>query len=198
MDASDGMVRIVTIDGDRKGAEAFARHAAASGSVVSLGHTTTWKTRDLDRLADAGAKAFTHLGNALPNLLPRHHNIVWTALANPRYTPMFIADGFHLPKEMLHCYVRACPLDRLVTVSDCSYPGGLPPGRYEKGGRVSVLEADGFLRSPATDSLAGSSCLIRDCVKTLMSPEVGLSPADCRKVAHDNPLKLVGMSGWSA
>jgi len=198
MDASDGMIKIVTIDGDRGNALEFTRHASAAGTVVSLGHTTTWKTEDLDKFAKAGAKTVTHLGNALPNELPRHHNMIWTALANPNYMPMFISDGFHLPKEMLHCYVRACPLERLVTVSDCSYPGGLPPGRYVRNGSVSVLEPSGFLRSPATNSLHGSSCLMKQCVATLMSPEVGLSPADCRMIAHDNPLRLIGMSGWSA
>ncbi len=197
-DASDGMIRIVTICGDRKGAEDFTRKVTASCTVISLGHTTTWRTEDLNRLAKAGAKTCTHLGNALPNELPRHHNMIWTALANPNYMPMFISDGFHLPKEMLHCYVRIAPLDRLVTVSDCSYPGGLPPGTYKKNGRISVLEADGFLRSPKTNSLAGSSCLMKQCVETLMSPEVGLSYSDCLKIARENPLRLIGMEGWTA
>ena len=197
-DAADGMIRIVTICGDRKGAEDFTRRVTAAGSVVSLGHTTTWKTADLDRLARAGAKTFTHLGNALPNELPRHQNLIWTALANPHYTPMFIGDGFHLPKEVLHAYVRVVPLDRLITVSDCSYPGGLPPGRYEKNGSISLLEPSGFLRSPQTNSLHGSSCLMRQCVETLMSPEVGLSYADCLRVGRENPLRLIGKDGWSA
>lgn len=196
-DASDGMVRIVTICGDRKGAEEFTRKVSAAGTVVSLGHTTTWRTEDLNRLARAGARAFTHLGNALPNELPRHHNVIWTALANPNYTPMFISDGFHLPKEMLHAYVRVVPLDRLVTVSDGSYPGGLKPGRYEKNGSVSILEPNGFLRSPATNSLHGSSCLMAQCAETLMSPEVGLSYADCLRIGRDNPLRLIGLEGWT-
>lgn len=191
-DAADGMIRLVTIDGDRKGAEDFARRVSAAGTVVSLGHTTTWKTTDLNRFAQAGAKTFTHLGNALPNELPRHHNLIWTALANPHYTPMFIADGFHLPREMLHAYVRVAPLDRLVVVSDCGYVGGLNPGRYETNGHISILEPNGFLRSPATNSLDGSSCLMADCMKVLMSPEVGLSYDDCLKVGRDNPLRLIG------
>jgi len=191
-DVSDGLVRLVTICGDRKGAEEFARRATDAGTVVSLGHTTTWKTEDLDRLAQAGAKTLTHLGNALPNELPRHENILWTGLANPHYMPMFIADGFHLPRAMLHGYVRACPLERLVVVSDCSYPGGLPPGRYERNGSVSVLEPSGFLRSPATNSLHGSSCLMADCVRVLNSSEVGLSLSDCERLCRENPLKLIG------
>jgi len=197
-DAADGLVRLVTIDGDRAGAEDFTRKVTATGCVISLGHTTTWKTEDLDRFAKAGAKTFTHLGNALPNELPRHHNVIWTALANPHYMPMFISDGFHLPKEMLHAFVRVVPLERLVTVTDCAFPGGLPPGRYERNGRVSVLEPNGFLRSPATQSLAGSSCLMRQCVETLMSPEVGLSYADCLRIGRENPLRLIGLEGWTA
>ena len=85
-----------------------------------------------------------------------------------------------------------------MTVSDCSYPGGLPPGRYEKNGSISLLEPSGFLRSPQTNSLHGSSCLMRQCVETLMSPEVGLSYADCLKIGRENPLRLIGMEGWSA
>ncbi len=197
-DAADGMIRIVTIDGDRGNAEDFTRRVTAAGAVISLGHTTTWKTEDLNRLAKAGARMFTHLGNAMPNEVPRHHNQIWTVLSNQNYTPMFISDGFHLPKEMLHVYVRSRPLDQLVTVSDCSYPGGLPPGTYVRNGSVSVLEPNGFLRGPQTKSLHGSSCLIAHCVKTLMSPEVGLSYTDCLKIARENPLKLIGKEGWQS
>lgn len=193
-DVSDGLVKMVTICGLRPGAEDFTRNVTAKGAVVSLGHTEIWATADLDRLAAAGAKALTHLGNALPNELPRHKNIMWTGLANPHYMPMFIADGFHLPRETLHGYVRACPLDRLAVVSDCTYPGGLPPGRYVRNGSVSVLEPNGFIRSPATNSLHGASCLIADCVRVLNSPEVGLSMSDCERLCRDNPLKLIGMA----
>lgn len=121
-----------------------------------------------------------------------------TIVTSPHYMPMFISDGFHLPKEMLHAFVRVVPLERLITVTDCAFPGGLPPGRYERNGRVSVLEPNGFLRSPATQSLAGSSCLMRQCVETLMSPEVGLSYADCLRIGRENPLRLIGLEGWTA
>ncbi len=193
-DASEGMVRIVTLDGDSPGAEAFTRKVSANGVIVSLGHTTLWRTEDLDRFAAAGARTLTHLGNALPNDLPRHSNIIWTGLAHPTLVKMFIADGFHLPRAMLHCYVRSAPLDKMVVVSDCAYPGGCPPGRYVRNGCVSVLEPNGFLRSPLTNSLSGSSCLMADCVKVLNSPEVGLSMSDCTRLCRENPLRLLGLA----
>ena len=193
-DAADGMVKIVTIAGERKGAEEFTRHATAAGTVVSIGHSAMYKTTDLNRLAAAGAKTLTHLGNALPLQCARHENLMWTGLANPNYRPMFIADGYHLPRETIHGYVRACPLERLITVSDCTAPGGMPPGTY--GDRV--LEPDGLIRSRRTGMLSGSSCLIRRCVEILNSPEVGLSMGDCELLARTNPLRLIGMEGWEA
>ena len=53
-----------------------------------------WPPRKIsDRLALAGANAVTHLGNGLPNLLPRHENFIWAVLANDHYTAMIISDG---------------------------------------------------------------------------------------------------------
>lgn len=110
----------------------------AEGVVVSLGHMAASRPDEIAPLAAADAKAFTHFGNGIPNQIDRHNNIFWTGLSEDRLTIMFIPDGFHLPKPVLKTYVRAVPLDRLLAVSDCSYPGGLPPGTYERNGSVSV------------------------------------------------------------
>lgn len=190
-DVSDGLIRLITIAGERKGAEAFVRRATEMKVVVSLGHTAMWKTEDLDRMARAGAKALTHLGNGLPNELPRHRNLMWTGLAHPALAKMFIADGFHLPREVLKVFVRSAPIDKLVVVSDCAYPGGLPPGTYRGEDGECVLEPSGFLRCPRSNSLYGSSCLMADCVRVLNSLEVGLSMSECARLCRDNPLELL-------
>jgi len=195
-EACGGMVRMVTIAAEVEGAVDFTRRVSSEGVVVSLGHMAAYRPEEIAPLAEAGARAFTHLGNGIPMSVNRHHNIFWTGLSEDRMTVMFIPDGFHLPKPILKTYVRAVPLDRLLAVSDCSYPGGLPPGRYERNGSVSVLEPTGFLRCADSQLLHGSSCLLEDAVRVLMSPEVGLTEAECVKVAHDNPLRLVGMEGW--
>ena len=190
-DVSGGLVRLITIAGERAGAEDFARRATEAGAVVSLGHTALWETKDLDRMARAGVKALTHLGNGLPNELPRHRNLMWTGLAHPELVKMFIADGFHLPRELLKVFVRSASIEKLVVVSDCVYPGGLPPGTYRGEDGECVLEPSGLLHCPRSDSLYGSSCLMADCVKVLNSPEVGLSWGDCVRLCRDNPLALL-------
>lgn len=195
-EACGGLVRMITLAAEAPGAADFTRRVTAEGVVVSLGHMAASSPEEIEPLAEAGARAFTHFGNGLPSLIDRHRNILWTGLAQDEMTIMFIPDGFHLPKTALKAYVRAVPLDRLLAVSDCSYPGGLPPGTYERNGSVSVLEESGFLRCCGTSLLHGSSCLLSDAVKVLMSPGVGLSEDECLKVARENPLRLIGREGW--
>ena len=191
-DASGGLVKIVTIAAEAEGAEQFCEAMSSQGVVVSIGHSAEWRPGAIGRLAERGAKAFTHLGNALPALLARHDNVMWTALAEDRMSVMFIPDGFHLPDTVLKVFLRAVPLDRLIAVSDCSMPGGLPPGKYELNGDEYFLEPDGFLRSSA-GTLHGSSCCLADAVAVLR--RLGLSDTACRAVARDNPLRLIGIKG---
>lgn len=195
-EACGGLIRVITIAAEVEGAVDFTRRVTADGIVVSLGHMAASAPEEIAPLAAAGAKAFTHFGNGIPSLVNRHRNILWTGLTEDRLTVMFIPDGFHLPKHLLKLYLRAVPLDRLLAVSDCSYPGGLPPGRYERNGSVSVLEPTGFLRCGDSNLLHGSSCLLSDAVKVLQLPEVGFTEAECWKVARENPLRLIGLGGW--
>ena len=77
-------------------------------------------------------------------------------------------------------------------VSDCTFPGGMPPGEYSLDGDMYILEPNGFVRS-AVGTLNGSSCCLADAVRVLR--RLGLSEAGCRAVARDNPLRLIGMEG---
>ena len=192
-DACGGLVRVVTIAAEAKGAEDFTRQATSRGIAVSIGHSAEWRPERIGALAEAGAKSFTHLGNGLPDLIHRRENVIWTALAEDRMSIQFIPDGFHLTLQMLRVYTRAVPLRRLIAVSDCAYPGGLKPGRYEMGGDVHLLEPDGFIRSLA-GTLHGSSSSMAQVMRILNSSYVGLSEAECRVVGHDNPLRLIGLA----
>lgn len=189
---SGGLLKMVTIAAEAGGAEAFTEAMTSRGVTVSIGHSAEWRPEVIDRLAKKGAKAFTHLGNGIPGILPRHQNIVWTGLARDDMTVMFIPDGFHLPDQVLKVYFKAVPVERLVAVSDCSYPGGLPPGEYGPAEDRSILEPDGFLRCANTGLLHGSSCCLADAVKVLK--RIGASDAVCRAVARDNPLRLIGLA----
>ena len=169
----------------------FVRAVAAQGVVVSLGHQMATSPAQLEPCLAAGAKAFTHLGNGIPNEINRHDNIVYTALVEDRASVMFIPDGHHLPDTMLKLYFRAVPLKRLVAVSDAQYPAGMPPGEYEVCGAHARLEPDGLLWNPARNCLVGATTPMA-AMMALLAERVGLTPDELRAVGRDNPLKLIG------
>lgn len=190
-DWAGGRVRLLTLAAELPGADELARFAVERGSAVSIGHSL-FTTADLDRMADAGATALTHLGNGLPNVLPRHDNPLWAGLAHDAYTAMVIADGHHLPEPVLRVALRAKGADKLIVVSDASPVAGLPPGRYHFLDNDAILEPSGLFHNPAKQCLVGSSATMAQCMAHLASLDE-LSGDGLDQVGRTNPLTLIGV-----
>ena len=189
-DAAEGLVRMVNVAAEIPGMPDFVRRVAATGVTVSLGHQLAKSPNEIEACIAAGAKAFTHLGNGIPNEINRHDNIIYTALVEDRASVMFIPDGHHLPDTMLKLYTRAVPLKRLIAVSDAQYPAGMPPGEYEVCGAHARLEPDGLLWNPSRNCLVGATTPIAKCMEILRD-RIGLTPDECRAIGHDNALALI-------
>lgn len=190
-DACGGLVRLVTVAAEVSGMPEFVKWLSSQGVVVSLGHQMASTPDDVRPCIEAGAKAFTHLGNGIPNMIPRHDNIIFTALAEDRASVMFIPDGHHLPDAMLKVYTRAVPLKRLIAVSDAQYPAGMPPGEYDVCGAHARLEPNGLLWNPSRNCLVGATTPMAAMMK-LLQDRIGLSMDECIVIGRDNPRALIG------
>lgn len=190
-DAGNGLVRLVTVAAEVPGMPEFVKWLSSQGVVVSLGHQMASTPDDVRPCIEAGAKAFTHLGNGIPNMIPRHDNIIFTALAEDRASVMFIPDGHHLPDAMLKVYTRAVPLKRLIAVSDAQYPAGMPPGEYDVCGAHARLEPNGLLWNPSRNCLVGATTPMAAMMK-LLQDRIGLSMDECIAIGRDNPRALIG------
>lgn len=186
-----GRIAMLTVAAEVPGVERLVREARSRGVAVSIGHSLFW-TDHLDRLSAAGATALTHLGNGLPNMLPRHENPIWAGLADERFAVMVIADGHHLPIPVLKTMVRAAGADRLVVVSDASPVAGLPPGEYQVLGNRAILEPTGRLYNPDKRCLVGSTATMLECMNTLASLRL-LTLAELLQIGVTNPLKILGL-----
>jgi N-acetylglucosamine-6-phosphate deacetylase len=191
MKRASGRVAILTLAPELDGAEAVIRCAAALGVVVSLGHHLADQDA-VARAVDAGAMCSTHLGNGIPNTLPRHPNPIWTQLADDRLTGLFITDGHHLPPEFVRVALRAKGIERFVVTSDAASIAGLPPGEYVWQGKTVVSEPGGRVALKHGTALAGSSATMADCLTWLRSWS-GLSETDLRRIGRSNPLRLLGL-----
>ena len=80
LDRSNGFVKLLTVAAEKDNMAQFIAHAVSRGVTVSCGHQLA-SFDDLNNAASAGAKLITHLGNGCPNMLDRHHNIIWSGMA---------------------------------------------------------------------------------------------------------------------
>jgi N-acetylglucosamine-6-phosphate deacetylase len=132
-EAAEGRIVILTMSVEFEESAEFISRATASGVAVSIGHTAAGGDQ-IRAAVDAGAKLSTHLGNGAHRTLRRHPNYLWDQMAEDRLMASIIADGHHLPAEVLKTIVRAKTPQRTILVSDESGLAGLPPGRYPSSG----------------------------------------------------------------
>ncbi len=187
-----GQVALLTLAPELPGALELIVHARARGVTVSIGHTLAG-AEAIQAAVDAGATQSTHLGNGCPNYIHRHHNPLWPQLAAAGLSAMLITDGHHLPAELIAVALAAKGSGRVLITSDASPAAGCPPGEYTFFGTRALLEPSGRLRNLDSDSLAGSSATLLECMNHLASLGL-LDAAALWQVGRDNPLRVLGLS----
>lgn len=160
-------ILLVTLAPELPGAGEFIGRNRAAGRLVALGHSAAGFDA-VRAAADHGATLSTHLGNGLPQSLPKLNNSIFAQLAEDRLVATLIADGIHLPPEALRVLVRAKGAGRAVLVTDAVAAAAAPPGRYPFAGMEVERGADGTVRVPGSASLAGSSLCLDQAVRNLV------------------------------
>lgn len=188
---AEGEIKLLTIAAENDGAPELTKYAVNQGTAVSLGHHLAGYD-DLKKCADAGATLLTHLGNGIPNEIPRHNNAIWSAMACDGLTAMIITDGHHLPPTVIKSIIRAKGIDNTLITSDAASLAGLPPGEYETLGNRAVLEENGLLHNPDKKCMVGSSATILQCANYLASLGF-LSIEEVIQLAFYNPLKAINV-----
>ncbi len=192
--AAGGLIRIVTLAPEVKGAIETIRAAVEMGIRISLGHSAA-SAEQVHQAADAGATLSTHLGNGSAATLPRHPNMIWAQLADDRLTASFITDGHHLPPDTAKAMLRAKGPANSVLVSDAVALAGMPPGRYRTpiGGDVEVMPS-GRVALAGTSFLAGSGDALRSCVARA-AQMTGFSLGECLAMASTRAASAIGLPG---
>lgn len=190
IELAEHQVCLVTLAPELPGADELIGFLKDSGIVVSLGHHLA-SEEAIVRACEQGATAVTHLGNGIPNLLPRHPNPVWSQLAQESLQIMLITDGHHLPESFIRVVASVKGSKGLIVVSDAAPIAGYSPGRYSTLGQKVILEESGRLWNPKGEHLVGSSASMLDCMNFLARLEI-FSEEELIEVGHENPLKLIG------
>jgi N-acetylglucosamine-6-phosphate deacetylase len=189
--ASGGLVGLVTLSPHFEGSCAYIAALVRQGIHVAIGHTHA-SPQEILRAIDAGARLATHLGNGIAPEIPRHRNAIWSLLADDRVSATFIADGHHLPPDVLKVMLRVKTVQHSVLVSDSVALAGMPPGAYATpvGGRVE-LRQDGRLCVFGSELLAGATASLAQGIGTLVRTS-NVFLHDALAMATTNPGRVVG------
>jgi N-acetylglucosamine-6-phosphate deacetylase len=181
-------VVMVTIAPELPGALEVIELLAGRGVVVSIGHTAATLAQ-VDAAVAAGARAVTHLYNAMPGLGHYEPGPVGAALSGGDLVAGVIVDGLHVHPRTVAATWRALGPERFLAVSDTTAALDLPAGRAMLG-RHDVVVGDGAVRLAADGTtLAGSAVGLDDCVRRLAA-FTGCTPAEAVAAATSVPARL--------
>jgi len=189
-DATNGMVKLVTLSPEWPEAPRYIEALVKDGVVVSIGHLHATAAQ-IDDAVRAGATLSTHLGNGAHASLPRHPNYIWEQLAEDRLSASFIVDGLHLPDSFLRVALRAKTPSRSILVTDAVMPAMCEPGDYMLGEVEVELKADQRVVLRGGTRLAGSSLRMDHAIANVVRLG-GVSLEDAVGMATTNPARLMG------
>jgi N-acetylglucosamine-6-phosphate deacetylase len=168
-----GPVGYITVAPEIEGGLQLVEHLVARGLVVSLGHSDAG-ARTAAAAFDRGARAVTHLFNAMRRWAPRDPGLPGVALSRPDVFITAIVDHVHLAPETVRL-ILASAGDRLVLITDAIEAAGLGDGTYRLGDRV--VEARGPEVRLANGTLAGSVLSMDGAVRNLVADGASLEQA---------------------
>ena len=147
---------LLTVAPEREGAIEAIATATKLGIKISLGHTNA-SAEILQRAVEAGAIAFTHLGNAIPQQIDRHDNVLWRVFDTPGLTASLIPDTFHVSPTLFRTVHRVMPAEKIYYTTDAMSAAGAKPGLYTIGKLQLEVGADQIVRLPGKPHFAGSA-----------------------------------------
>lgn len=188
-DAAGGLIRLVTVSPEVKGAVEFIKEVTKTGVVVSLGHSGADYEQTM-ACVEAGAKSFTHTLNAMRHMTQHAPNIAGAAYLSDNYCEV-ICDGKHIHPDVVRFLLKVKGLNRIIAITDSMMAAGLGDGEY-KLGQNRVIVVDGDARIAETGTRAGSTLTIDSCLQNVLK-FTGLPLEKALMTLTENPARLLGI-----
>lgn len=193
-EAARGKIKLITIAPEWEGAYSFIEKCREQKVLVSIGHSMA-NSEQINLAVKAGASLSTHLGNAVPLLLPRHPNIIWDQLAAEELYACIIADGLHIPDSFIKVVIKNKG-SATILVSDATCFAGMPPGEYENhiGGTVVLDKEKRVSLKNSHGLLAGAAKSLLENVETLVDHNLS-TLSEAWKMASTNVAEMLQKNG---
>lgn len=188
-EASEGMLKIMTLAPERENAVQVIKTAGELGVKISLGHSLA-DYEVTEAAIEAGASRATHVFNAMAPLSHRRTGILGAVLTDDRVICEMICDFVHLDEPAMRLVYLAKGAERITVISDSGFMSGLGDGEYRIGeNRQLRIVKDGVCRT-SDGTIAGSCVSMLAGVKNLLG--MGIPLEEVSLMASLNPAKAMG------
>ncbi|MCL2528626.1 MAG: N-acetylglucosamine-6-phosphate deacetylase [Defluviitaleaceae bacterium] len=193
LDQGLNITRRISMAPELDGAFETARHFAAKGVNISIAHSDA----DFGCVKEGVGHGFshiTHMYNGMSYLnSPDFYcktGVAEAGLLLDGLTAEIIADGKHMPVEVLQLLYKCKGPDKMLLTTDATSPTNMPEGSYKLGG-LDVLVTDGVAMLADRTSFAGSVATCDRLVRFAYK-ECGFLLHEAVKMASLNHAKLIG------
>ncbi|HXZ99767.1 MAG TPA: N-acetylglucosamine-6-phosphate deacetylase [Candidatus Binatia bacterium] len=180
-----GPVGYMTVAPELEGGLELVEHLSARGLVVSLGHSDAGRAVTIAAF-DRGARAVTHILNAMRPWAGRDPGLPGVALSRPDVFVTAIVDNVHLAAETVRLILATAP-GRLVLITDAIEAAGMVDGIYRLGDRG--VHARGSEVRLEDGTLAGSVLTMDLAVRNLVCH--GATLENALEAASRTPARLL-------
>lgn len=180
------------------GAEAFCSALIQYGVSPSLGHSDATYA-DVKRVYDLGCRCVTHLYSGMSTIVRKNAYRVLGLMESvyllEDMVVEVIADGKHLPPELLRMIYQLKGPDSICLVTDSMRGAGMAEGPTILGRRedgIACVIEDGVAKLMDRTAFAGSVATFDRLVR-VMYQDVKVPLVDCVKMAASTPARVLGL-----
>ena len=198
MEAADGDIARWSLAPELPGALEMAETLKRQGVLMAMGHTDA-TFDECDAAFRAGFTHFTHFYSCM-STVSRRNAFRYAGTIEYGYwqdglTIEIIADGIHVPADLLHLILKIKGVGRISLVTDSMRAAGMPEGRSVLGGLSDgqeVIVEDGVAKLMDRSAFAGSVATADRLVRTMVN-EAGCSMPEAVRMITENPAKVMGI-----
>ena len=200
VERADGAIARWTVAPELDGALEMGDYLTEHGILPSIGHSDA----EYSHVAEAFKHGFTHVTHLYSGMSTivrrggfRFLGVTESAYAIDDLTVEIIADGCHMPPELLRTVYRMKGPDKVCLVCDSMRCAGTDVKESELGSRDSgrkVLIEDGVAKLPDRSAFAGSIAT-DDRLVRVMHYDAGVPLCDCIKMMCLTPAKVMKLDG---
>jgi N-acetylglucosamine-6-phosphate deacetylase len=200
IDFAGGIIKRWSFAPELEGSGEFCRTLLENNIVPAIAHSDA-VYGDVKKIYEGGCKLITHFYSCMSTITRRggfrELGVIESAYLLDGMELEIIADGKHLPPELLRLICKLKGTDKICLVTDSMRGAGLADGISmlgRTGESVPCIIEDGVAKLPDRSAFAGSVATSDLLVRTMVK-EAGVSIAEAVKMMTEKPAGILGLGG---